>query len=405
MHYLGVDMAVDKHDLCLMADDGRVLSECSVSNSHEGFEDLRRLLNGLGEIVINVERPDGMFVDWLSKERYGIYVTPPLLVAHRRGRRTKDDRGDAYLLAQLLQIKDRDCRPLPRQSQVVLHLDQLIKAYDIVVEEQHRDVVRLIWTLRQYYPTAVDAFRDRDSPTFLAFLKAYPTPRAAQALSMRKLAQFLRKHKAFTTSRLNKIYAALQAPLPPVPLEEGYVEAILMILPRIQLLSQQHKQLHQRIVEVFETHPEARWWRSFPGASGPLTPARLLAAIGDDRQRYPSAQVLQAIAGTVPVTRRSGKQIRIEFRRGCSKLLRRAVGDLARQSIKHSGWARSYFYDQLERGHHKSRAYRALGNRWLAIIWKLWQTGDTYCEAKHVANRSRRGQPVSVEDARQVASA
>lgn len=405
MHYLGVDMAVEKHDLCLMAEDGRVLSECSVPNSHEGFEDLRRLVDGLGEVAINVERPDGMFVDWLSKEKYAIYVTPPLLVAHRRGRRSKDDRGDAYLLAQLLQIKDRDCRPLPRQSQIVLHLDQLVKAYSIVAQEQQRDVVRLVWTLRQYYPTAVDAFRDRDSPTFLAFIKAYPTPGAAQALSMRKLGQFLRKHRSFTQPRLEKIYAAIHAPTPPVPLEQGYVEAIQMILPRIELLSQQRKDLLRRIVEVFETHPDASWWRSLPGASGPLTPARLLAAIGDDRQRYPSPQVLQAIAGTVPVTRRSGKQVRVEFRRGCSKPLRKAVGDLAHQSIKHSGWARSYFYDQIDRGHGKSRAYRALGNRWLAIIWKLWQTGEPYSEAIHVANRSRRGQPLRHENALQVVPA
>ncbi len=26
MHYLGVDWAVEKHDLCLLADDGRVLT-------------------------------------------------------------------------------------------------------------------------------------------------------------------------------------------------------------------------------------------------------------------------------------------------------------------------------------------------------------------------------------------
>jgi transposase len=249
--------------------------------------------------------------------------------------------------------------------------------------------------LRQYYPSVTNAFCRKSTPTFLAFLEAYPTPSAARKLTAARLERFLKKHKAYTGPRVSRIYTALQAPTSPVVAEPGYVETARLLIPRLRLLSQQREQLHKRIVEVFNTHPEASWWRTFPGASGPLTPARLLAAIGDDRQRFPTAQVLQAIAGTVPITRRSGKKIAVEFRQGCSKMLRKAIGDLARQSIKHSGWAHSYFYDQLARGHSRNRAYRALGNRWLAIIWKLWQTGETYCEFKHVANRVRRGQPIA----------
>jgi len=34
--------------------------------------------------------------------------------------------------------------------------------------------------------------------------------------------------------------------------------------------------------------------------------------------------------------------------------------------------------------HSKSHAYRCLANRWLGIIWKLWQTGQVYDEAYHL---------------------
>lgn len=81
-----------------------------------------------------------------------------------------------------------------------------------------------------------------------------------------------------------------------------------------------------------------------------LSATRLLTWIGDNREPYPSAQVLQAIAGTVPVTRRGGKQHQLEFRSACCYALRKATDDLARESILKSGWARAYFHEQQALG-------------------------------------------------------
>jgi transposase len=394
MYYLGVDWGVEWHGLCLMANDGRILSELSIPHSNEGFERLESLLDDLDDVAINIETNNGLLVDWLASQEHNIYVTTPTVVARRRPRRSKDDRGDAFLLAHLLRTKDPECRPLVRQSRTVMHLRQLIKAYDDVVEEKKRDAARLTWTLHRYYPSLLKAFRTRYSLTALAFLEAHPTPEAACALTRAELVHFLKDQRySMLKLKVGHIYNALQAPTPTAYAEEGYVEAALIVIPRLRGLIAQRKQLHKRVVEVFKTHPEAEWWRSLPGASGPLTPARLLAAIGDDRKRFPSAKVLQATAGTVPYTRRSGKKLSVEFRRACSKPLRKAIIDFARLSVRESGWAQAYFYEQLALGHPTARAHRALANRWLSIIWKLWQTCEPYDEARHVANRARRGQP------------
>ena len=130
-----------------------------------------------------------------------------------------------------------------------------------------------------------------------------------------------------------------------------------------------------------------------------MTAARLLAYIGDNRLAFPSYQVLQATAGTVPITRQSGKQTLVQFRWACSKPLRKAVTDLARNSLRESGWARSYFYSQKALGHGDTRAYRALANRWLRIIWTLWQRREDYDEIRHVVNRSRKGLPATTAGA------
>ena len=394
MHYLGIDWATEKHDLCLLAEDGRILSEFEIRHDWQGFQKLQALLAEFDAVQINIERSDGLLVDWLVSQNWPVFVTSPNVVSRRRPRRSKDDRGDAYLLAYLLRIGDPECRPLVCQSPTVLHLRQLDAALADVLSEQRRLANRLIQTLHQYYPAVLVAFRKYHSLIVQAFLEAYPCPQVAQALSMDELEAFLRQHRyPQVVKRLPVIYAALQAPAPTARVESGCIVQVQMLAPLLRQLHHQRSHLEKEMVRVFKTHPEAAWWRHFPGANGPLTPVRLLAWIGDDRSRFPSPDVLQAIAGTAPITRRSGKSISVEFRQACSHPLRRVVTDLARQSVGYSGWARSYFNSQRQRGHSKSRAYRALGNRWLSIIWKLWQTGETYDEMKHLANRSRRGQP------------
>jgi len=37
----------------------------------------------------------------------------------------------------------------------------------------------------------------------------------------------------------------------------------------------------------------------------------------------------------------------------------------------------------------KSHAYRCLANRWLGIIWKLWQSRELYDEAYHLQQIQR----------------
>jgi len=393
MYYLGIDWATDKHDLCLLADDGRILSEFVITHDLKGFDLLHQLLQTFAPIRINIERSDGLLVDWIVSQGYDLYVTPPYSVAHRRTQHSKDDRGDAYLLAHLLRTSEKDCRPFSQQSATVVHLRQLVRAHDQAACEQRRLANQLTYELRMYYPAALLLFKKEHSLISLAFLEFCPTPQAARALTREDLEAFLLRHNYKYRQRLDLLYRILQTPMPTATVQDGHVEYVRMMIPLLRCLFQQKRDLEKQIVTVFNSHPEAGWWKCFPGTSGPLTPARLLAWIGDDRGRFPTPNVLQAIAGTVPVTRKSNKRSRILFRQACCHPLRKAIMDLARESMRTSGWARAYFNDQRARGHAVPRAMRALANRWLKIIWTLWQAGEVYNEAVHLAHRATRGQP------------
>ena len=102
---------------------------------------------------------------------------------------------------------------------------------------------------------------------------------------------------------------------------------------------------------------------------------------------------MQALAGTCPLTKRSGKQKLILFRRGCDLEFRRIAQPYARASLGASGWAVAYWKEIRPHCHSDSHAHRILANRWFAIIWKLWQQRQPYDEARHLQQRALRRTP------------
>ena len=244
--------------------------------------------------------------------------------------------------------------------------------------------------LLQYFPIATKLFSRVEHLITLDFLEQYPTPEVARTLSPTTLQAFFKQHHYTRSDRADAFLAMLQKPMPAATVVEGYLAQSKLLIPLLRELYHQIARLEKEIAAVFKTHPEAEWWRSFPGAKGPLTPARLLAWIGDDRSRFPTAQTLQAIAGTAPVTRRSGKSLSVEFRRACSHPLAKGCrwSGASERQILRLGTRLSE--SAISAGHSKTRAYRALANRWMKIIWTLWQRREIYREATHVANRLHR---------------
>jgi len=396
MHYVGIDWADMSHQVAILTAEGQCISEFEIQQTGQGFQQLSQHLNLLGAVQVNIERTDGLLIDWLIEQGHAVFVTPPRIAARRRPRRSKDDRGDARLLANLLRTQDEDCRPLHRHSSLVEILLQLTRAFDQLQRQQTRVANQLRQVLKHYYPVILELFSDVKTNIALAFLQAFPTPQAAHAVSYEQLTDFLQTQRYNHMQRAGQIYHQLQTLSPTATVWQGNEHHALALAPVLQTVNQQMARLKREILQNFARHPEASWWQALPGA-GQLTAPRLLALIGDNRAVFPEAEVLQAHAGTVPVTRRSGKSRTVGFRSACDKDLRKALMDFAHNSRSKSGWAASYYYDQLARGHDKHRATRALANRWARIIWTLWQRREMYSEAVHVANRSHKGRAAVLE--------
>jgi hypothetical protein len=79
----------------------------------------------------------------------------------------------------------------------------------------------------------------------------------------------------------------------------------------------------------------------------------------------------------------------VATRLACDRYLANAVQQWAFCSLRQSRWAREFYDAQRARGKGHHAALRALGNRWLEILWHCLMRGQRYDEAIHIANRNR----------------
>jgi hypothetical protein len=248
--------------------------------------------------------------------------------------------------------------------------------------------------LLRYYPAAVGLFSKLSAQIALHFLISYNTPQAAAALTWAEFKAFAHQHGYRQSKKLPACFARLQRPQP-----EAGPETVLVYQDEVPLLArsllttvQAKNQVLSQLSTLFEQHPDQFIFSSLPGAGKLLAPA-LLVKFGDDRARFPTPAAVQALAGTCPVTDASGKRRVIKFRRGCDRQFRHIVQQWSRRSLDASVWANAYWQQVRPRCNSDNHAFRCLGNRWLAVAWKLWQTDQAYDETYHLQQRTLRSKP------------
>lgn len=396
-YYLGVDWADQSHAVVGMDEDGTKIAAHSVSHTAEGFSAWGRELDEWRaqaiELWAAIERPDGRVVDFLLDHGVVVYPVNPKALDRARDRfrqsGAKSDPFDAWVLADLLRTDHAQLRALQPSSEAAQELKLLAEDCQRHIRQQTRLVNQLTATLKAYYPRALEV-AELTAVLAREFLQAYPTPEAVTALTERRWQRWARTHRLSET-RTRELWDVLQRPQLPVPAHVVRAKARLMqslvaqLLPVVAAVAQYRK----AIDDFFASMPAAQWMRTLPIGKHGITAPTLWARLGDAPGRWESFRHLQAQAGTVPVTKRSGKQRVVQFRFACDKALRYVVDQVAYLSLLSSTWARAYYDQQRERGHSHRQALRALGAKWLKIIFVMWQRQVPYDEQYHLAMMTR----------------
>ena len=386
----GLDWSRDDHAVSVVDARGQQLVRHTVEHTAAGLRELIAVLGGTGCREVAIERPDGPVVDALLGAGVTVVVISPNQVKNLRGRYgsagNKDDRFDAFVLADTLRTDRARLRPLVPDTAATIALRRTCRARRDLVANRVATANQLRAHLRAVFPGAVSLFADIDSPISLSFLTRFTTQEQADWLTPTRLAAWLAKMSYSGKVDPAVLHARLvAAPRGAVDADATAQAAITRgFLAVLAVLLEQIKTLSVEIDTQLAAHADAHIFTSLP-RSGRVRAARLLAEIGDCRAKFPTPESLTCLAGVAPSTRQSGKVRAVGFRWACDKQLRDAVCDFAGDSRRANAWAQDLYARARARGHDHPHAVRILARAWLNVIWHCWHNGAAYDPAQHGA--------------------
>ena len=395
--FAGLDWGSTGHAVCVVEEGGKVVAHFEIKHDAAGLAELRARLAKLApsaEIPIAIERPSGLIVDALVDAGHVIVPIHPNVVKACRPRYRaaggKDDRGDSYLLADVLRTDGHRFRPLTGQSDAIKALRALVRTRDDLVAERVALANQLRALLESFWPGAAVAFADVDSAIALAFIQRYPTPKSAAKLGEKRLAAFLAQHRYSGRRPARELLERIRSA--PVGLARGAEanakgELARMLARILERVVAELVPLSLRIEHEVAQLADGRIVMSFPCA-GRINAAQILAELGDVRERFPTEEQLAAEAGVCPVTYESGKSRGVSFRWACNKRLRKALTTWADNSRRSSPWANDIYARARARGCDHPHAVRVVARAWVRVLWRTWTSRVCYDPTQHRGARN-----------------
>ena len=393
----GIDWAENHHDVALVDEAGKLVAKRRISDDVQGYRRLLELLAEAGDsadepIPVAIETARGLLISCLRTTGRKVYSINPMAVARYRERHTvaraKSDHADAVALANILRTDADAHRPLPADSELAQAIAVLARAQQDAAWNRGQLSNQLRSHLKQYFPAALAAFQVRgvglDSREARAVLAVAPDPAAAAKLSAARLASVLRK-----AGRQRNIDAWASACAPSSPAttciscrrsSRRWAVRRSRWCVQLDAACRAADDLAEAAAAAFAEHPDAAILSSFPGI-GPVTGARVLGEIGDDRTRFRDARGLKSYAGSAPITVASGKSRVVRNRKVKNQRLAAAgyvwiFGALPTPQIKE-------LYDRRRAaGDRHAAAMRNVFNRLLGCLHHCLQTGQAFDPAK-----------------------
>ena len=400
---VGLDWGDSKHDVCIQASTGEGREFDVIAHSPAVVDRWIKSLHDRfgGPIAIALELSKGPIISILQKYDFIVIfpINPSTLARYRsafKPSRAKDDPTDAEMALDLLLRHPDHFKPLKPQSIDMRTLAKLVEQRRQLVADKIRLTNRLRASLKEYYPQVLEWFDDIDTPLYCSFFARWPTLVQARRARHNTLQRFFHEHNMrFEKVLASRIEAIKNAT--PLTLDNAIIiphrMIALVFVEQLQLTLSAIKEFDAKIDSIAKVQPDYALFRALPGAGPSLAP-RLLVAFGEQRDRFTSAEDVQKYAGIAPVTERSGKKHWVHWRWQCSTFLRQTFVEWAAQTINKSYWAGTFYRQQREKGCTYQAAVRALAYKWIRIIYRCWQTGIPYDEAKYLKALERRGSPL-----------
>jgi transposase len=365
--FVGIDLAAQKHQACVVDGAGKVVGELAFEHSGAGLTAFIRSLDKLtgamvDRVAIAAETPRGLVIECVRERGYSVFSINP--------------------------------KQLDRFRADIIRLRELSRLQDDLTQDHNRLINQLREQLHRYFPQLLQLSSAAEDPWLWDLIEMAPVPATACKLTRGRIERLLMRHRIRRLTA-EEVVAALRVPA--LNLAPGSAEAAsehaLLLLPRLRIIRNQRLDIAARIetlrneltAMVSETDAPERptdvaVLRSLPGV-GCIVAATILAEASQviaDRDY----EALRSYAGVAPVTRQSGNKRTVMMRRGCNNRLRNAVYHWSRVAMTCDERSRNHYVKLRARGHSHGRALRTLADRWLSALVAMLAAHECFDSAR-----------------------
>ncbi|MDP2311725.1 MAG: IS110 family transposase [Pseudomonadota bacterium] len=414
--FVGIDWGVDAHVVCVLDSRRKVLLQRSVEHTGTAILALADDLAKLGdvrEMAVAVEMPRGSVIETLIERGLAVFHINPKQSERFRDRHSpagaKDDRRDAFVLADALRTDLHCFHQVVLGDALIVELRELVRVDDDLAADMNRGTNRLREQVHRYFPQFLKLSPSMDEVWAWEMLTLIRTPAGAVKVTVAKVAGVLKKNRIRRVAADEVLAILREKPLHVAP---GTAQAawahIELLLPRLELVRAQRRQLDRRIDALLERlpaaapaattegsteepgepsgqkyeHRDAQLLLSLPGVGNKVAATMLVEATQALAER--NYQALRALAGIAPVTSQSGKRRSVAMRQACNNRLRNACYHWANVSMQREPRAKAAYATLRARGHSHGRALRSIADQNLRMLMAMLRAGTPFDPARRV---------------------
>lgn len=398
MIIVGLDWSRSKHDFVIMDLQGKVIERGAVAHNANALEELaasvERHVSSVEQVHVGLELNNGALLAWLVVKGYSVFGIQPKSAQRAREiyrpSGSKDDRIDAFVLAEFVRINIGRLKPWHPPSEITLEMRELLRWREELVQQRTAAYQRLRALLAEWSPQLAELCDNLDCIWQLDLLSQFPTETRLCQVHGNRIRSFVRNHR-MRPKKQQQIKDIRRSVPMSVPAGRAQVveRQTSFLVEQIRMLTAEIKHIEEDLQKLTTQHPDINVFESLP-VQGVVTIASLLAIFGDDRKRAISVDELAALCGVAPVTISSGKTKRVRQRRACDHTFRQALVHFAFNTAFCDGcWAVQFYQRKRSEGATHYVALRCLAKRWLKILHRIWKDRTTYNEQLHQANQRR----------------
>ncbi len=399
MYYVGIDVAKEKHYICIL-DESKQLA-CKpfwIYSDVTGLKELIQIFKSISitcdDFIVGVESTGAFsenLYEYITDAQYKVVLLNSYQTAKYRDfstmKKIKNDAIDALVIAQLLASdKYKESYISNDDYQELKVLGRLKKSLSDKIKTINREISTVMATVN---PEITKVFPNIFTKTALAIIKVYPTAVDIQKATPKKLAKIFRHIKG---NNFNDEKAKFLIELSKSSIYGGRAleSRTLMIRTNIRILElicQERDEIELAInslisnkIETIDSSIENI--KTIPGVSD-KTIASVLGECGDIK-RFVSAKAFIGYLGLYPTQYQSGNSISIGklAKRGIP-IAKHALYMAAIASVRHNVELNKVFHDKVSSGKSKKEALIIVSKKLAVIIYSIFKYNKPY-EPKRV---------------------